>query len=338
MNPQSIYDSLVSAVRELAAFGAVYEAALVVVAIALVAFAVTPRLARWRGWALASVAGLLLVGEFVLIRFHMRLYDLAIVVDPATGATTGRVAVPLWIESEKLFVWAIIVATLGLAMRRHRRELLPGVLLITAVLTAGAAWLGKPFTDPVPGFMSQYVSYLQAMATGGQAAAGAFTGMESARQFYYNAWYMWVHPPLLFLGYGCFALSFVATLLMISNRHSSYETTSYRWARTGYLSLTLGMLLGLPWALVAWQGESWWWSGKVNMSLMMWLLYTGVLHARLYLRERGMWKVVAALGVVSFVVLVLTYVTTYLVPGAHSYAALPSLAPLVAAILPGGGS
>ena len=53
------------------------------------------------------------------------------------------------------------------------------------------------------------------------------------------------------------------------------------------------MLLGFPWALMSWQGESWWWSGKVNMSIMMWLLYTAYLHARLYLRTKGMWKAVA---------------------------------------------
>ncbi len=80
------------------------------------------------------------------------------------------------------------------------------------------------------------------------------------------------------------------------------------------------MLLGFPWAILAWSGDSWWWSGKVNMSIMMWFLYTGYLHARLYLRRRGMWRWVAALAILSFVVLVLTYLATYIVPGAHSYA------------------
>jgi cytochrome c biogenesis factor len=144
--------------------------------------------------------------------------------------------------------------------------------------------------------------------------------MEGARQYYYNTWFMWVHPPLLFIGYGAFALSFVATIQMVRHRYSAYETTAYRWARLGYLPLTAGMLLGFPWAILAWQGESWWWSGKVNMSIMMWFLYTAYLHARLYLRRREMWKMVAALAILSFVVLVLTYLATYVVPGAHSYA------------------
>jgi cytochrome c biogenesis factor len=247
-------------------------------------------------------------------------YQLAVVVDPSTGIVAGHVAVPLWIESEKLFVWALFVSLLGVFMRRQRDELLPSVMLVTALLTASAALLGRPFTEPLPGFFGQYAGYLQAMGAGGQYARQAFAGMAGSMRYYYNAWYMWVHPPLLFLAYGCFALSFSATLLMIRERHSSYESTAYRWARLGYLPLTFGMLIGFPWALAAWQGESWWWSGKVNMSLMMWLLYTAFLHARLYLRKRGMWKAVAVLAVLSFAILVLTYATTYVVPGAHSYA------------------
>jgi len=174
------------------------------------------------------------------------------------------------------------------------------------------------------------------MTQGGQAAQQGFFGMEGARQGYYNAWYMWVHPPLLFMSYGAFAISFVATWKMIRERHSAFETTAYRWARLGYLPLTLGMLLGLPWALMSWQGEAWWWSGKVNMSIMMWMLYTAYLHARLYLRRRNMWRTVATLAVLSFAILLLTYVATYVVPGAHSYALLaPSLRALATGSLGG---
>jgi cytochrome c biogenesis factor len=338
MNPQAVFEATLALRRLVAAPGAAYQLLLVAAAVALAVFAIVPGVARWRGVALTAMVALLATGELALAWFHWRLYAIAVVVDPASGATTGHVAVPLWVESEKLFVWALAVAALGACMRRHRRELLPSVMLITAALAAGAALLGRPFTAPVPSFFNQYVSYLQAMAYGGQFSVLAFNGMESARQFYYNAWFMWVHPPLLFASYGCFAVSFVATLKMIGARHSSYETTAYRWARLGYLLLTLGMLLGFPWALSAWQGESWWWSGKVNMSLMMWLLYTGVLHARLYLRRQGMWKAVAALSVLSFTVLVLTYITTYVVPGAHSYALAPGgMGTALAALMGRGG-
>ena len=322
MNPQQTYESIAQLVDRLQAIGLPLQLVLVAAAVTLAAVAYLPVLAAWRGRALAAMVALLVGGELVLVWFHYRLWQLAAVVDPATGLLSGHVAPPLWIESEKLYVWALVTAVMGVALRRHREELLPSLMLAVAVLTVGGSLFSQPFTDPLPGFLGQYTGYLQAMATGGQSASGAFQGMESARQFYYNSWFMWVHPPLLFFGYGAFTISFLASVQMIRRRHSAYETTAYRWARFGYLPLTFGMLIGFPWALAAWSGESWWWSGKVNMSIMMWLLYTALLHARLYLRQRGMWKAVAALAVLSFAILILTYATTYIVPGAHSYAAV----------------
>jgi len=322
MNPQQTYNGITDVLRVVNTIGGPLQVVLTIAAALLALIALLPATRSWRDRALASVGGLLLAGEGVLIWLHWRLWQLAVVMDPSTGQVTGHVAAPLWIESEKLYAWALLTCLMGVLMRRQRSELFSGVMLIVAALTAGGALLGQPFTNPLPGFLGQYVGYLQAMTQGGQAAQQGFFGMESARQGYYNAWYMWVHPPLLFMSYGAFAISFVATWKMIRERHSAFETTAYRWARLGYLPLTLGMLLGLPWALMSWQGEAWWWSGKVNMSIMMWMLYTAYLHARLYLRRRSMWRTVAALAVLSFAILLLTYVATYVVPGAHSYALL----------------
>jgi cytochrome c biogenesis factor len=280
-----------------------------------------PQLRRYGTSALGALGVVLLAGELLLGWFHLRLWQICQVVDPLSGTRTGSFAVPLWVESEKLYVWALILVVITLTLRRHRAELQPMLAIASAVLVAGAVLASHPFTAPLPDFLAQYRAYLETWIAGGPNAAYALAqGLEGSRRFYYNAWYMWVHPPLLFLSYGAFVASFAATMLMIVKRRSSYEQTAYRWARLGYLPLTLGMLLGFPWAILAWSGDSWWWSGKVNMSIMMWLLYTAYLHARLYLRPRGMWKLVAALAVISFLALVLTYITTYVVPGAHSVA------------------
>ena len=168
MNPLAIFESMQAARASLAGIGALYQMVLVAAAAVVALFAIMPAWRRWRGVVLACMAALLVVGELLLVRFHMQLYDLAVVVDPATGATTGRVAVPLWVESEKLFVWALCVAVLGALMRRQREDLLPGVMLVTAALAAGAALLGRPFTEPLPGFFGQYYGYLQASAQGGR--------------------------------------------------------------------------------------------------------------------------------------------------------------------------
>jgi len=335
VDPVATQSALVDLTGTLSAVGRPFQAIIAAASVALALVALIPVLRPYLSRALLGMAVLLAAGEGVLVWFHWRLYQLATVVSPDTGTVTGRVAVPLWIESEKLYVWALIVAVMGVLIRRHRDELTPGIAIITAVLAAGAAFWGKPFTEPLPQFLGQYLGYLQAVGSGvPQAIQGAYQGMEGSRQYYYNTWFMWVHPPLLFLSYGAFAVSFVATIEMVRTKYSAYEVTAYRWARLGYLPLTAGMLLGFPWAILAWQGESWWWSGKVNMSIMMWFLYTAYLHARLYLRRRGMWKWVAALAILSFIVLVLTYLATYVIPGAHSYASVaPVLAPLMQVML-----
>jgi cytochrome c biogenesis factor len=320
MTPQQTYDAIQGLLATTAGIGYPLQTVIATCALLLAACALLPSAARWRGTALGLMTALLLAGEGVLIWLHWRLWQLTTVVDPTSGRIVTRVAVSLWVESEKLYVWALLVALMGVAMRRQRKELLPGVMLAVAGLSAGAVLIGAPFTKPLPGFLGQYYGYLQATATGGVAAQQAFEGMAGSATYYYNTWFMWVHPPLLFIAYGAFTISFVATLRMIIERRASYETTAYRWARLGYLPITIGMLLGFPWALMSWQGEAWWWSGKVNMSIMMWMLYTAYLHARLYLRRQGMWKTVAALAVLSFLILVLTYLATYVVPGAHSYA------------------
>ncbi|MDO8963585.1 MAG: cytochrome c biogenesis protein CcsA [Coriobacteriia bacterium] len=288
---------------------------------ALFVACVVPPLERWRYPLLAGVVGLLALGEVLLCWFHLRLWQLAVVVDPGTGAVAGNVAVPPWVESEKLWVWGLMTGVMLLLARTHRREMLPLGGALVAALVASAIVFGKPFTEPLPDFVAQYSQYLEAMGSGiPQAASGAFQGMYGSMTYYYNSWYMWVHPPLLFISYGAFVLSFAGSAIAWVKRRASYEATAYWWARLGYLPLTAGMLLGFPWALLAWTGESWWWSGKVNMSIMMWLLYTAYLHLRLYLRKRGLWRWVLVLAFVSFAALVLTYLTTYVVPGAHSVA------------------
>ncbi len=313
----AIIDSTVASLR---AFGGPLGITALVASLALCLASWIPGASAWRRRALWAAAAVLLLGEGLLVWFHVRLYELAAVVDPSTGTVTGHVAVPVWVESEKLFVWALVLAVMMCAARRHAPELASVGSVLLLLLVAGAVLAGRPFTDPLPDFLAQYTGYLRGMAVGGQAAAQAFQGMEGSRLYFYDTWYMWVHPPLLFLSYGAFTMSFAAAVQAAMQRRSAFEETAYRWARFGYLPLTAGMLLGFPWAILAWTGESWWWSGKVNMSIMMWLLYTAYLHLRLHLRKRGMWRWVLALAFLSFFALVLTYVTTYLVPGAHSVA------------------
>lgn len=326
MSPTGTAPALENAVRTLAILGGPLGWLLLAASAALAVLCVTPAPVRWRRPALALVVALLAVGEALLLWFHWRLWVATSLLDRAAGGTGAGAAVPMWIESEKLYLWALIFGVMALAARRHREELAPVLGVFLALFTAGAVLVGRPFTEPLPQFVATVRAFAAAIAGGGfgdpatlaraQQTAQAYLGLKG----YYSSPFMWVHPPLLFFCYGAFVVGFAAVVLMVTRRRGEFETTSYRWTRFGYLPLTLGMLLGFPWAITAWSGESWWWSGKVNISIMMWLLYTAYLHGRLYLRRQGMWRWVAVLAVLSFVALVLTYLTTYVIPGAHSIA------------------
>ena len=232
---------MMSAVENLSAFGAPFEALLLVVAVTLAVFAVVPQLSRWRGWALFAATTLLLLGEGVLIWFHYRIYQLAEVMDPVTGGITGQRRGPLVGGEREALRLGALVAVLGLVMRRHREEMLPGVLLMTAALIAGAALLGRPFTQPIPGFFGQYFGYLQAMPAADRAPARRSPAWRAPGSSTTTPGTCGCTAPAV-RRLRCFALSFVATTLMIDRRHSSYETTAYRWTRLGYLPLTFGML------------------------------------------------------------------------------------------------
>ena len=168
---------LLSAVR---AIGSPLQIVLVVAAALLAVAAVLPQAERWRRAALGVMAILLVAGEGVLVWLHWRLYQLTAVIDPATGRATGHVAVSLWVESEKLYVWALVVALMGMAVRRHRAELLSGVMLAVAGLAAGGALIGAPFTKPLPGFLAQYYQYLRSALMGGVIAQQGYEGMAGA--------------------------------------------------------------------------------------------------------------------------------------------------------------
>lgn len=241
---------------------------------------------------------------------------------PLRGGLGGGLAVPLWIEGEKLYAWACLLAlAVVLLWRRRHDPLFCWGLVAVGGLTLLALALGDPFGTPLPGLHAELTGYFTTIRSADAATATrAAQAMWARKTFFYNTAYMWTHPPALFVSYAAFVVSFIACVLLLATRGVRYDRIAYDYAKFGYLVLTGGMLIGYPWAVLAWKGDPWWWSGKINMSLMMWVMYSGYLHSRLYLARRGMWKLAGWLGVLCFATLVLTYLSTYLVPGAHSVA------------------
>ena len=139
-----------------------------------------------------------------------------------------------------------------------------------------------------------------------------------------------VHVTLAFLGYAVFGVAFSASLLYLVQekqlkakkshalfrRLPSLETLdelNYRSLSWGFPLLTLAILSGAVWAEYAW-GQFWLWEPRLVLSVLTWVLYALLL----YYRTAG-WqgRRAAALTIVCFAVLLVSFLGVRLLPGRH---------------------
>jgi ABC-type transport system involved in cytochrome c biogenesis permease subunit len=302
-----------------------------------------PWLAREARWGLLLVNLILLLGFALIAWLHWRInrelplilpdqlaawlnHQLAAAnqsaaygLPPYDPAAPPRYLIPLWIENEKYYFWFMGYAFLALlAWRRlacHRFR--GGLLLLLAIQLGLLFFLADPFAEPLPRFFQEiapwFAGNLEPMAQ-----VGLFMKLYPRMIFYYNAHYMWLHPPLLFVAYGCITLTFLTSVFMLVRRQPEIEGLGYDAAKFGYLLLTLGMLLGYPWALQAW-GPNWWWDPKICSSIMMWAIYSTYLHTRLYANKPAMWYFSSLLGILCFAAMIFTFLASFLFPGEHTF-------------------
>jgi len=278
---------------------------------------------------------LLVLGFLVLAWFHFKIYSTIEVVYPAyvteylyqtsgIQITLSRFAVPLWIETEKLYFWALCFSLFAWQIARKYRDtasaMLPVVNIMLSLLIGISYLYSNPFTEPLPAVHCEITNWSQAVVSQNPQLMGQLSMQLFGRiTYYYNSIYMWTHPPMLFIAYASLAVTFAACVFMLLKKDAVYDRIAYGHAKIGYLFLTVGMLIGYPWAAVAWNGD-WWWDPKINGSIMMWVLYSAYLHTRIHLHRKNMWELTAVLGIVCFISLVFTYLLTYVVPGIHSMA------------------
>ena len=209
-----------------------------------------------------------------------------------------RYLLPLWLENEKYYFWFMCYAFMALIGHyRLEHPRLRAVLHILMAVQAAILFLAvNPFADPLPQFFSAVEPWFTMNLPPGQRF-GLFMQLYPKMIFYYNAEYMWFHPPLLFLSYACITMTFVTSVFMLVRRELAIEIMGYDYAKLGFFMLTLGMLLGYPWALKAW-GPNWWWDPKVCSSIMLWAIYSTYLHTRLYANKPLMWYFSSILGII----------------------------------------
>ncbi len=144
-----------------------------------------------------------------------------------------------------------------------------------------------------------------------------------------SAW-MPIHVTFALLGNAVFGLAFSASLLYLVQekqlkskkgrslflRLPSLETLdelNYRSLSWGFPLLTLGILTGAAWAEYAW-GQFWIWEPRLLLSVLTWVLYAFLLHYRTA-GWRG--RRAAALTIVCFAVLFISFLGVRFLPGRH---------------------
>ena len=91
-----------------------------------------------------------------------------------------------------------------------------------------------------------------------------------------------IHPPLLYLGYVGFSISFsFAIAALIEGRIDAAWARWVRpWTLAAWMCLTLGIAMGSYWAYYELGWGGWWfWDPVENASLMPWLAGTALLHS-----------------------------------------------------------
>ena len=152
-----------------------------------------------------------------------------------------------------------------------------------------------------------------------------------------NSYWMKIHVPANFIGYGCFAISAMVASAWLTvhavekkNPNSHWlnhlpdqrlmEDVMYRSIALGFAFFTIATVLGALWAAEAW-GSYWSWDPKETWALIVWLNYAGWLHLRLSKGLRG--TVMAWWAIIGLFVTLFAFIgVNMFLSGLHSYGEL----------------
>jgi cytochrome c-type biogenesis protein CcsB len=149
-----------------------------------------------------------------------------------------------------------------------------------------------------------------------------------------QSYWMKIHVPANFIGYGCFALAAMVGVAYVIRARASeggmiaralpelelLDDVMYKSIALGFAFFTIATVLGAMWAAEAWGGY-WSWDPKETWALIVWLNYAAWLHLRLMKGWRGTtmaWWSIIGLFVTMFAFLGVNMFLS----GLHSYGEL----------------
>lgn len=137
------------------------------------------------------------------------------------------------------------------------------------------------------------------------------------------------HPPLLYLGYVGFAVSFamVVASLLSGVLDAAVARWIRPWAMISWAFLTAGIMLGAWWAYYELGWGGWWfWDPVENASLMPWLLGTALIHSLIVSEQRGIfnyWTILLAIFAFALSLLGTFIVRSGVLTSVHAFAVDP---------------
>lgn len=145
-----------------------------------------------------------------------------------------------------------------------------------------------------------------------------------------QSWWMKIHVPANFIGYGTFALAaMVAVAYLLKSKGylvdrlpalEVLDDVMYKAIAVGFAFFTIATILGALWAAEAWGGY-WSWDPKETWALIVWLNYAAWLHMRLMKGLRG--QVAAWWALVGLLVTTFAFLgVNMFLSGLHSYGEL----------------
>ncbi len=148
-----------------------------------------------------------------------------------------------------------------------------------------------------------------------------------------------IHPPLLYLGYVGFSISFsFAMAALIEGRIDAAWARWVRpWTLAAWMFLTAGIAMGSYWAYytLGW-GGFWFWDPVENASLMPWLAGTALLHSALVMEKRNalkVWTILLAILTFSLSLIGTFLVRSGVLTSVHAFANDPRRGIFILAIL-----
>jgi len=138
-----------------------------------------------------------------------------------------------------------------------------------------------------------------------------------------------VHPPMLYLGYVGFSISFsFAIAALLEGRIDAAWARWVRpWTLMAWIFLTLGIAMGSYWAYYELGWGGWWfWDPVENASLMPWLAGTALLHSALVMEKRNalkVWTILLSILTFSLSLLGTFLVRSGVLTSVHAFATDP---------------